>query len=79
MARWLKDMGMRTGCADLFLARPRVCYAGYWIEMKRKGAMPTALQTSFLDEMRAEGYRADWFDDWEVARKSIEKYLACEL
>jgi hypothetical protein len=79
MASWLKSMGMRAGVADLFIARPRLPYAGYWIEMKRAGNKPTALQTLFLEDMRLEGYRADWFDDWMQAKESIEKYLDMKL
>lgn len=78
-AAWLKSMGMRAGVADLFIARPRFPYAGYWIEMKKAGGKPTPLQTVFLEDMRLEGYRADWFDDWMQAKESIEKYLACKL
>ena len=74
-AKWLKDMGMYLGCADLFVARPCGAYSGYWIELKVKGKKPTLLQEQFLADMAKEGYKTDWFDDWEKAKKSIEDYL----
>ena len=78
-ASWLKSMGMRAGVADLFIARPRLPYAGYWIEMKKAGKKPTELQDAFLSDMRFEGYKAEWFDDWVLAKESIEKYLDFKL
>lgn len=78
-ARWLRDMGMRAGTADLFITRMAGGFGGYWIEMKRKGKKPTELQAAFLAEMRLEGYRAEWFDDWVQAKESIEKYLALRV
>lgn len=77
--QWLKDMGMRPGASDLFITRMRLPYGGYWIEMKKKGKKPTELQNGFLEDMRLEGYRADWFDDWIEAKESVEKYLDYKL
>jgi hypothetical protein len=74
-AVWLRSMGMVAGCADLFLARPCVLYGGFWIELKSHGKRPTASQIAFLDNMREEGYLAEWFDDWEDAKYAIEQYL----
>jgi hypothetical protein len=74
-ARWLESMGMYRGAADLFIARVRIPFGGYWIEMKKKGKKPTELQAAFLDKMKVEGYYTGWFDDWILAKESIEKYL----
>jgi len=73
----LKQAGLRPGVADLFLCRQSPCrqYAGYWIELKAPGQKPRPNQTEFLAEMRSEGYCADWFDDWLLARQSILDYL----
>lgn len=78
-ALWLKSMGMWPGASDLFITRMRLPYGGYWIEMKKKGEKPTPLQYAFLEEMRIEGYRTDWFDDWIMAKESVEKYLDYKL
>jgi hypothetical protein len=75
-AFWLKSMGLVAGCADLFVARPNLRYGGFWIEMKSQGKKPTNLQYAFLSNMSEEGYMASWFDDWTLAKKAIENYLA---
>ena len=71
----LKQMGLRPGAADLFLARPSRGYSGFFIEMKSPGERPRANQVQFLEDMRKEGYRAEWFDDWETARQAVMDYL----
>jgi hypothetical protein len=78
-AKWLESMGLCRGASDLFISRVRLPYGGYWIEMKKKGNVPTASQVDFLDKMRAEGYCVGWFDDWILAKESIEKYLDYKL
>lgn len=75
-ARWLEAMGMRSGAADIFIARPTINYSGFWIEMKARGKKPTNNQAKFLKEMEKEGYKADFFDDWTKAKEAIEKYLS---
>jgi hypothetical protein len=73
----LKQMGLRPGAADLFLARRSCCgsWPGYFIELKSPGERPRANQMAFMTEMQKEGFRADWFDDWLLARQSIIDYL----
>lgn len=75
LAAWLKAMGLRAGCYDLFI--PRACkgFHGYFVEMKKYGKKLTPLQVAFGEEMRQEGYKADMFDNWEAARLSIEEYV----
>lgn len=70
-----KLMGLRPGASDLFLAHCCHGYGGYWIELKRPGEKPRENQQAFLDEMRTRGYKAEWFNDWELARDSIITYL----
>jgi hypothetical protein len=79
MAKWLNDMGMYRGASDLFIARVRLPYGGYFIEMKKKGKHLTPCQSAFLEHMKTEGYCVGWFDDWILAKESIEKYLACKI
>lgn len=67
--------GLTKGVSDLFLARKIGMLGGYWVEMKRRGGKPTPEQLAWLDRMRDEGYRAEWFDNWELARDSIIEYL----
>ncbi len=70
-----RSMGLTAGVSDLFLALPNKYYHGFWIEMKRKGEKPKPNQLIWLNKMQFYGYKADWFDDWEEAKKEIESYL----
>lgn len=76
----LKQMGLRPGASDLFLARRSCCgsWPGYFIEMKSPGEKPRPNQIAFMQDMRNEGFRAEWFDDWLVARQSIIEYLGLD-
>ena len=76
-AIWLKAMGLHSGASDLFIARPKNGLGGFWIELKANGKKPTPLQTKFLEDMAAEGYKTAWFDDWVKAKEAIEEYLSC--
>ncbi len=70
-----KAMGLLPGASDLFLAHPNALYGGYWIELKVPGKKPTALQMEFMKKMKKQGYHANWFDDWIIAKEAIEYYL----
>jgi len=52
----LKDMGMRAGVADLFIAMPRHGYGGAWIELKSKDGSLTKEQKDFLNDMAIQCY-----------------------
>ena len=52
----LKEMGMRPGVADLFIAMPRKGYNGAWIELKSKNGVLSNTQMEFLDDMRNQNY-----------------------
>ena len=71
----MRDAGLRPGCSDLFLAWPNGRFHGYFLELKRKGEKPTALQLEWIDRVRKVGYAADWVDNLEGAIKLIEEYL----
>jgi len=73
----LKQMGLRPGASDLFLGRRSCCgtWPGYFIELKSPGERPRPNQVKFMQDMRKEGFRAEWFDDWLLARQSIIDYL----
>lgn len=47
----------------LFIAGGEVAF----VELKATGAWPTALQTARLDQLRAAGVAARWFDDADLA------------
>lgn len=52
----LKDMGMKAGVSDLFIAMPSHGFHGAWIELKSKNGILSALQKEFLEDMRIQGY-----------------------
>lgn len=70
-----KLKGVKAGVVDLFLAYPTKRYAGFWIEMKRRGARPSLKQKNWIKKMIERGYAANWFDNWEEAKENIEEYL----
>lgn len=52
----LKDMGMRKGVSDLFIALPRNGYHGAWIEIKSDIGKVSPEQFKFIEEMKEVGY-----------------------
>lgn len=73
-----RALGLTAGVSDLFLARPNLTFHGFWIEMKRRGKKPTDLQNEWMVRMRCEGYKAEYYDDWEKAKLNIIYYLDIE-
>lgn len=71
-----KRLGVHPGVSDLFL--PVACkgYHGIWIEMKRqKGGKLSKPQKEWLEDMRAQGYKACRADGAEEAIGILENYL----
>ena len=52
----LKDMGMRPGVSDLFIAMASHEYHGAWIELKSTNGIVSVHQRQFLFDMSNEGY-----------------------
>ena len=76
MGRRLKDMGLRPGTPDLFLAVPCNGKSGLWIELKRsKGGRVQAVQKDMLDMLRKQGFTAEVCHGFEEARRCICAYL----
>lgn len=77
-AKRLKEIGVKAGVSDLFLAIPSKGLHGLWIEMKRRSNMeprPTAKQRAWIDLMRSNGYRAEVCRGWVEAARVIMEYL----
>ena len=70
----LKDMGMRPGVADLFIAMPRKGYNGAWIELKSKNGVLSDTQMEFLDDMRNQNYFTNTCHSIEEAIATISWY-----
>lgn len=54
--RQLKNMGMRPGVSDLFVALAKHDYHGAWIELKTPKGRVQESQEIFLSDMKAAGY-----------------------
>lgn len=54
--RVLKDMGMRPGVSDLFIAIQRHGYGGAWIELKSEHGILSELQSKFIEDMARQKY-----------------------
>lgn len=72
-----RAMGLTRGVSDLLLVNPsgNGKYSGFWIELKRPGKQPTPEQYYWLQQVRALGYCAEWYDNFELARDAILAYL----
>ncbi len=54
--RLLKDIGMRRGVSDLFIAMPNHGFCGAWIEIKSLKGVLSIWQKQFLEDMQAQNY-----------------------
>lgn len=81
----LKQMGVKAGVSDLFLAVPCYGWRGLWIELKRplesfknassaKDAVTDA-QRKWGSQMLGVGYAFEIAYGWEAARNAIIYYL----
>jgi len=70
-----KSTGLTAGASDLFMPIANRKYHGYFIELKRPGEKPRGNQYVFMEKVRTQGYKAEYFDDWIKAKESIEEYL----
>jgi hypothetical protein len=71
----LKDMGMRPGVSDLFIARPSGEYHGAWIELKSSTGRVSPEQKLFLSDMGKEGYFTAICWSIEETIDTIKRYL----
>lgn len=70
----LKDMGIRPGVSDLFIAMPRHECNGAWIELKSKNGILSPEQKEFLHHMESQNYFAMTCFSIEAAISTIEWY-----
>ncbi len=52
----LKDLGLKAGVSDLFIAMGRHGFHGAWIELKSIKGIVSLDQKAFLNSMKAQGY-----------------------
>lgn len=70
----LKDMGMRPGVSDLFIAMTRHGYSGAWIELKSKKGIISKAQMEFKNDMHRQHYYTETCYSIEDAIQIISWY-----
>jgi len=70
----LKDMGMRKGVSDLFIAIPKKGYNGAWIEIKTMTGKPSPSQIVFHKDMQHQGYYCKFTKGLDDTIASIKDY-----
>jgi len=73
--RKLKDMGMRKGVSDLFIAAPKRGYSGAWIELKSKHGILSKDQFDFLQDMTSQNYCTNVCKSYDECIEFIHWYL----
>ena len=74
----LKEQGVRAGVSDLLLPLAKGGFFGLWIEFKAappNDAAVAASQLEWLNDMRAQGYKAEVCLGVQAALKVLDDYL----
>lgn len=75
----LKNMGVKRGVSDIFIAVPRGDKSGLWLELKAGKGRLSKEQRKFLADMREQGYAATWTTGHHDAKQAIINYLTCNF
>lgn len=70
----LKNMGMRPGVSDLFVALQRHGYIGAWIELKSHDGILSLAQKQFLYDMESQNYFTMVCTSIESAIRTLKWY-----
>jgi hypothetical protein len=73
--KFLKEMGLRAGVSDLFVAIPTNNYHGAWIELKSKKGRISPVQEEFLEDMSNKCYFTSVCYSLEEAVITLKNYL----
>lgn len=72
----LLSEGLKKGVPDNFLPVARGGYHGLYIELKRvRGGKLSPEQRQWIDNLNAQGYRAEVCKGWQASVQVIEDYL----
>lgn len=71
----MKKLGMKKSEPDLFWSCARWGYHGFYLELKRPGEKPRSDQVDMLLRLRAEGYKAEYYDSWWDAARALLDYI----
>jgi VRR-NUC domain-containing protein len=70
-----KQMGVKPGVPDLFLAVPNQHYHGCFIEMKSPKGKATEAQLLIMEYLHGVGYVVEVCTNWEEAKNQLIWYL----
>ena len=70
----MKDLGMRKGVSDLFIAMPCNGFGGAWIELKSETGRLGVEQKEFLEDMKSQNYFTAVCWSIEEAMNTISSY-----
>ena len=71
----MKAAGYTKGCPDIMIFEPNGDYCGLFIELKRPNGKPTPEQITFIDGLKARGYRATVCYGYEEITKEVDVYF----
>lgn len=74
-AKIMKAEGVRAGVSDLFLSVASQGFNGLYIEMKYGKNKATPEQRTFIEAVRAHGYKAEIIDSFDKFQDQIQNYL----
>ncbi len=75
VAAQMKREGVRAGVLDICLPCPRNGKHGLFIEMKTATGRPSKEQKWWIEQLTAQGYRAEVCKGYEAAWSAIKAYL----
>lgn len=75
LGRSMKEEGLRSGVADLFLAVPMRGHHGMFLELKKSNGIVSDEQREFLADMHAAGFQTRVAYDTKSAMNYISEYL----
>lgn len=71
-----KAMGLTAGIPDLCLAIPNTTYHGLYIELKRPGERPSAIQKERIAQLKDQGYKVIVITTLTDFQNEIQLYLS---
>lgn len=75
VAAKMKAEGVKSGVPDYILPVPRFPHVGLAIELKSMTGYASREQKQWIEDLRAQGWRAEVCRGWEQAWNTVQDYL----
>lgn len=72
----LASMGLCRGMPDMILYLPKKGYHGLFLELKKQGEKPKTEQIEMINVLRDQGYKVEWSDNIDQAKRIIINYIS---